>query len=872
MEKVVVSKTRNVVNGEPCAEHATDPQLSAAKDSISSNDQKVAQRFRKLKIEPPLTAPRPPSTQSDCDTEENDYDEHTAESDNEPGIGAQQYVRLNEEQHVEAVVILKNAGTENESDAMEELLKSNGKLKFNLTPEQLGGIAGGGTTVIENKSIPRKSSLRRNSVFSNQSDLEKQLVMEKPKPIPEPAGMYDVPRRILMPMFCEDQDFMDMNSFYDRNTQLKFDEILTVYDQFPMDFLPSKYKCGACKKLCHEPRVLDCLHTFCKRCLIELEANSNSGSNLFWRRINECANFDWDSKAKSCDFEANTTADESGENEKFPAAAASTHEPSRAVNCAANHDAFSGESRFDQIRASFQNFKEKNCLKSPSKERAKEKPKLSVKMDQEKDLICPSCDMATVLPLGGVNRLPPHFVMARKIEDIVSACGNPPPNVFCELCSSEVTATSSCSTCSLKLCNFCKEAHQRQRNTSTHMVRSLGELLKKSRRSDPEARSIKCPMHPEHQLKLFCTTCHQVICNECTVFIHRDHKYTSASKAAKVYSKFVKNAIEQTKPLEDYAMQSVGRLNDMSIRINSKCESVQRDVEGYIDEYIAALEDHRKMLLKQIGEVREAKMAMIMAQKVDLEQRSQNARTAIDFAEEIINEGNEIENLIFVSILLKRFEQCLRSNRALDFKVTDTLEFLPDEMTPCCRLQNRIPLYGIITTQKADPRKCSLENSAELGCLKVHRKVELSLVTKDYEGRPMNHGGITVQTDLRYREDESRPISLNVVDNRNGTYGLSFVPERAGVMSLMVSVDGKLIEGCPYVLRIHNLRPHYGVYHCCTFCSSNGSKYSTCACGSIMPGGYRGCGHGHEGHPGQRHWSCCGSLLEYSDCTVKKAK
>lgn len=109
-----------------------------------------------------------------------------------------------------------------------------------------------------------------------------------------------------------------------------------------------------------------------------------------------------------------------------------------------------------------------------------------------------------------------------------------------------------------------------------------------------------------------------MICNECTVFIHRDHKYTSASKAAKVYSKFVKNAIEQTKPLEDYAMQSVGRLNDMSIRINSKCESVQRDVEGYIDEYIAALEDHRKMLLKQIGEVREAKMAMIMAQKVDL--------------------------------------------------------------------------------------------------------------------------------------------------------------------------------------------------------------------------------------------------------------
>ncbi|XP_062548302.1 E3 ubiquitin-protein ligase TRIM45 [Armigeres subalbatus] len=855
MEMTVVNKNSYEFNGAKSPEHVLD-----AVNSIPSEIQSNNQRIRNSKAEPSHLRPLlfiKPSDSLEKNSNGNGFVEDSG--------------RCSEEQHVEAVVILKKDITADDPDCIDSLFKSDGKLKFNLTPDQFDSIAGSGAS-IENKSIPRKSSLRRNSVFSNQSDLEKQLIMGKPKPLPEPAGIFDVPKRILLPVFCEDQDIKDMNGFYDRKMQPKYDEILTVYDQFPMDFLPSKYKCGACKKLCHDPCVLDCLHTFCKRCLIELQANSHSGSNLFWRRINECANFDWDSKAQSGDLEAN---DECGENEKLPAVIASAHEPSRAINCAANHDAFSGESRFDQIRASFQNFKEKNCLKSPSKERAKGKAKLSTKMaysDQEKDLICPDCGMATELPLGGVNRLPPHFVMARKIEDIVSACGNPPPNVFCELCSSEVTATSSCSTCSLKLCNFCKEAHQRQRNTSTHMVRSLGELLKKSRRNEPEARSIKCPMHPDHQLKLFCTTCHQVICNECTAFIHRDHKYTSASKAGKVYGRFVKNAIEQTKPLEDYAMQSIGRLNDMSIRINSKCEAVQRDVEGYIDEYIAALEDHRKTLLKQIGEVREAKLAMIMAQKVDLEQRSLNARTAIDFAEEIINEGNEIENLIFVSILLKRFEQCLRSNRALDFKVTDTLVFLPEEMTPCSRVQNRIPLYGIITTQKADSRKCSLENCAELGGLKVRRKVELSLVTKDYEGRPMNHGGITVETDLRYRDDDSRPVSLNVVDNRNGTYGLSFVPERAGVMSLMVSVDGKLIEGCPYVLRIHNLRPHYGVYHCCSFCSSNGSKYSTCACGSVMPGGYRGCGHGHEGHPGQRHWSCCASLQEYSDCVVKKVK
>ncbi|XP_015590876.1 tripartite motif-containing protein 45 isoform X2 [Cephus cinctus] len=63
---------------------------------------------------------------------------------------------------------------------------------------------------------------------------------------------------------------------------------------------------------------------------------------------------------------------------------------------------------------------------------------------------------------------------------------------------------------------------------------------------------------------------------------------------------------------------------------------------------------------------------------------------------------------------------------------------------------------------------------------------------------------------------------------------------------------------------------HTGVYHCCTFCSSGGRKEATCACGGRMPGGYKGCGHGHPGHPGANHWSCCGSTQWQSCCLVPR--
>lgn len=84
----------------------------------------------------------------------------------------------------------------------------------------------------------------------------------------------------------------------------------------------------------------------------------------------------------------------------------------------------------------------------------------------------------------------------------------------------------------------------------------------------------------------------------------------------------------------------------------------------------------------------------------------------------------------------------------------------------------------------------------------------------------------------------------------------------------MYIIMNNSLQDSPHLFTVHPFSQHNGIYHCCSFCSSGGSKQaSPCGCGCQMPGGYRGCGHGHTGHPGQCHWSCCGSVGEYSDCT-----
>ncbi|XP_036814903.1 tripartite motif-containing protein 45-like isoform X2 [Oncorhynchus mykiss] len=87
------------------------------------------------------------------------------------------------------------------------------------------------------------------------------------------------------------------------------------------------------------------------------------------------------------------------------------------------------------------------------------------------------------------------------------------------------------------------------------------------------------------------------------------------------------------------------------------------------------------------------------------------------------------------------------------------------------------------------------------------------------------------------------------------------------VLVSMVHKEKKDSHVSHFVLNVkRKVQRHCGTFHCCSFCSSGGSKEARCGCTGTMPGGFRGCGHGHKGLPGKPHWLCCGSVVEASDC------
>lgn len=136
-------------------------------------------------------------------------------------------------------------------------------------------------------------------------------------------------------------------------------------------------------------------------------------------------------------------------------------------------------------------------------------------------------------------------------------------------------AIACCMSCHANLCGFCIQAHSRQRSTLMHEVRYLSELKSDCADDEVNTKSLKCILHPDHELKLFCTTCLQVACSNCALLLHRGHKCEPVRRACRNYLKLIKDSLGKTRPIKDCANDSISKLNSISRLIAERAEVVQ---------------------------------------------------------------------------------------------------------------------------------------------------------------------------------------------------------------------------------------------------------------------------------------------------------
>ncbi|XP_031343553.1 tripartite motif-containing protein 45-like isoform X2 [Photinus pyralis] len=423
--------------------------------------------------------------------------------------------------------------------------------------------------------------------------------------------------------------------------------------------------------------------------------------------------------------------------------------------------------------------------------------KCEVTRDNRTRLICRMCGIPSPLPPEGVRGLPLHYLIQHRM--ILATLNSSSTQLLCDFCLNDVLAIYRCTNCAYNLCDTCAEASARQK-CSKHEILHLDDARKRG--ISRVRRQIMCSEHPDRELEVFCSTCCQVICRDCTSASHKGHMCELASRAAKSFTVTMRKALERVRNIAKETIELSTRLQGDSKRIQSRCDRVKQEVERYMDVYLSEIERHRQRLCDQIQDAQRENLDCIAVQQAEIQRRLRDAKEVVIFTDDLLTEGTDVELLSFVRTLLKRLERYSELELSHNWKVPDNLQFLPDEIAKDVS-EDLCPIYGVITTQTVSPQNCVLQLEG-LENIRIGKKMEVTLETYDSSNEPLQRGGETVIADLRHRDAGiSRSVQVKVEDNRNGTYNLKFTPDVAGQS---ISDSGQNIKATSwYISLLHIL-------------------------------------------------------------------
>ena len=316
--------------------------------------------------------------------------------------------------------------------------------------------------------------------------------------------------------------------------------------------------------------------------------------------------------------------------------------------------------------------------------------------------------------------------------------------------------------------------------------------LEEAKQEGPIAvtRPSLCKEHDGEILKLFCETCDEAICRDCTIVKHREHKYTFVKDAFSKGKESVLKILSETKTKASVLQEALDGVAEVKRSVQSNAERTVKEVFDCFEELTACLNTRCNELICSIEELKKAKLKSLEIQQGDLETALGSVQSSVEFTERALEHGSEVDILNMRKQMSCRLQELNSTRWQLEPSVHDYFKFLPDY-----QLQQTLPIFGDVTDvfTHAGSSTVTMGHGSEGVMYNTlnGQLIEFFITAKDWNGRKRTEGGDVFEVEISTQEGE---VVFNnpVVDCGNGTYSFCFTPIH-GVMEYQLSVK---LGGC----------------------------------------------------------------------------
>ena len=414
------------------------------------------------------------------------------------------------------------------------------------------------------------------------------------------------------------------------------------------------------------------------------------------------------------------------------------------------------------------------------------------KMQVQSKIICPECRKEATIPAGGVKDLPNNFFINRMVDELVlKRKVEGEEEVKCDECDEDEPVVAYCPECNMFFCQICNELHKRSKRFRGHGIVPLTELRSnKDVTIQPKAKALICKEH-DIELLFYCETCEQLICMYCTVKEHNGHNHDTLKKMA---TKHRNELNEVTAPVDEMIRdlsEAHDNIDKMTKKIKRQGEEVDKKIDQHYNKLVQKLMNQKEQLKQQAYDAVSQKEKALKVQLGEVEY-AQAEVLSMKELKDAIEKSSDQEALSAKKQVIDRMQQITNRFNKLNtdpFQPT-TMEFVPSKES--------FPQFGRLFTN-IDPGACEVINLPNR--VTVGKEFKFSIITKYRNGCRCSIGGSRVSVQLESNTGEV--ISVQVVDNEDGSFLASFVAQQVGEVKLSVSINGKQIKGSPYSLVAH---------------------------------------------------------------------
>ena len=196
-------------------------------------------------------------------------------------------------------------------------------------------------------------------------------------------------------------------------------------------------------------------------------------------------------------------------------------------------------------------------------------------------------------------------------------------------------------------------------------LKEITQSLKK-KASDPQ--EVTCNDH-DKPLEVFCETCKTIICFNCAVPTHKDHKYDLVSDCYPKHYQMLHDSLKPIKGKKETLKKVLSDLAEREGEIRERGEGVLEEIHEMVEEMIGILRQSERKLTEQVKRGTDAKLEMLSGQ-------TKSVQTSLSLLE-------GIEDYVEQSLKIGTHQQVLRSKKQMMERMSEvTTQINVEELRP----------------------------------------------------------------------------------------------------------------------------------------------------------------------------------------------